>query len=78
MYAENARWDSGKFLTDLCKSEVYVAPLQLEDGAKNTFLETRFEIQNSQNNLAIKSTIPLLPRATTRLYDAKRWGHWPW
>lgn len=34
IYTENDKWDHTKFLRDLCKSEVYVAPLKLEELAR--------------------------------------------
>ena len=46
-YVKNDKWDYEKFVSDLCKSEVYVPPLKLEDGKPGTFLETRFQITES-------------------------------
>ena len=55
IYAENDKWDHTKFLQDLCKSKVYVAPLKLEDGAGNTFLETRFNIEDTSIRYLLKN-----------------------
>ena len=46
-YVRNDRWDYQKFIEDLCRSEVYVKPLTLEDGKAGTFLETSFHIRNN-------------------------------
>ena len=45
-YVRNDKWDYEKFIQDLCKSEVYVKPLTLEDGKEGTFLETSFRMRN--------------------------------
>ena len=42
IYAKSAEWDHDAFLADFVKSEVYHAPLTLEDGTPGTFLETTF------------------------------------
>ena len=34
-YVRNDKWDYAKFIQDLCKSEVYVKPLTLEDGKED-------------------------------------------
>ena len=47
-YAENEQWDHQTFVEDLCKSEVYVKPLKLEDGKEGTYLETSFRVQHNQ------------------------------
>ena len=47
IYTKNEKWDYEKFIQDFCRSEVYVEPLSLEDGKENTFLETRFNISNT-------------------------------
>ena len=46
-YVRNDNWDYEQFIHDLCKSEVYVKPLTLEDGKEGTFLETSFRIKNN-------------------------------
>ena len=47
-YVRNDHWDYETFIKDLCKSEVYVKPLTLEDGKAGTFLETSFRITNNK------------------------------
>ena len=47
-YVRNDKWDYETFIHDLCKSEVYVKPLTLEDGKQGTFLETSFRIKNNK------------------------------
>ena len=54
-YVRNDRWDYEKFITDLCKSEVYVKPLKLEDGKEGTFLETSFRITNNTTEHWLKN-----------------------
>ena len=43
VYAKSDEWDHERFVADFTKSGCYHPPLELEDGAKGTFLETTFE-----------------------------------
>ena len=43
-YADTPNFDNARFCESFNKSDCYWAPLKLEDGKKDTFLETTFEI----------------------------------
>ena len=53
--AKNATWDSTRFLADFERSECYFPPLELEDGADGTFLETTFEWKGDRFRYWIKN-----------------------
>ena len=44
LHVETPGFDHVKFTEEFCKSECYRPPLALEDGGEDTFLETTFEI----------------------------------
>ena len=48
-------WDEQTFLKDFTKSECYWEPLKLEEGAQDTFLESRFHIANGRLTFRLKN-----------------------
>ena len=48
-------WNKDAFFKDFERSECYHAPLKLEKGAENTFLETRFKVINGQFQYWLKN-----------------------
>ena len=48
IYADNSKWDSERFCNDFAQSTCYHPPLKLVEGTDNTFLETRFKIENNK------------------------------
>ena len=56
VYADNrSRWDSQRFCNDFTKSTCYHPPLKLVEGTDDTFLETRFKIENNKIKHWLKS-----------------------
>ena len=57
LYVENENWDHERFLADFesTRSECYHPPLELEDGAQGTFLETTFEWKSERWAYRIKN-----------------------
>ena len=51
MYLQSKRWDYQSLRDQFVASECYWPPLELEDGAKHTFLETRFTLDERRNDL---------------------------
>jgi len=49
IYAEHEGWDSNAFIKDFERSECYFPPLNLEEGEQDTFLETRFRVEDDNN-----------------------------
>ena len=48
-------WDTDRFMQDFETSHCYWPPLKLEDGTEDTFLETRFVIENNQATYRLKN-----------------------
>tara|TARA_B110000008_G_scaffold202883_1_gene201537 strand:- start:398 stop:919 length:522 start_codon:yes stop_codon:yes gene_type:complete len=55
LYAKSNSWDHERFLADFERSECYHRPLELEDGAQGTFLETTFEWKGDRWAYQIKN-----------------------
>ena len=56
VYAKDANvWDHERFIADLSGNECYFPPLELENGAQGTFLETTFEWKGDRWAYRIKN-----------------------
>ena len=53
-YAENDKWDA-QVVLDSFRTECYTNPLHLEDGGGNTFLETTFEVTDTDIRYWLKN-----------------------
>ena len=54
MYLRSGKWDFQGLLDKFIASDCYWPPLELEDGAQNTFLETRFALDTSKNQIRME------------------------
>ena len=54
MYVRSEKWDYRSLRDKFIASECYWPPLELEDGAQHTFLETRFTIEEYSNRLRME------------------------
>ena len=55
LYIKSARWQDIDFVKKFEASECYWPPLELEDGGQDTFLETRFALQNNNIRTWLKN-----------------------
>ena len=54
-YAESEKWDHEKFVEDFISSTCYHPPLELEDGAEGTYLETTFRWEGTRFAYKLKN-----------------------
>jgi hypothetical protein len=55
LFFQKHGWDSARFYEDFKRSECYMPPLELEEAADGTFLETSFWVQGSYIHFRLKN-----------------------